>query len=543
MDGNAPRQWPENASRQFSVGDQIGGVVANPTRRSGGRAASRVSVASRRALSRRPSSRSAGPRAQCPHGDGVIGGPEGGIFLLVGVFFSDRKILAHLRVSSATRKIVAIRRADSDVSRAEWNLAQDQPTQSMLGDPIDMNRLHPFRTTLLTASLSLFLGCSGEDTDIFVNGTGGTSNQGTGGTTIVGTGGTSNPGVGGTANSGTGGSQNPGAGGTVDSGAGGVTATGGITGAGSTASTGGGASETGGAPGTGGVDDGTDQNGKTDAAAGESSNQNQDYLKLGEIRILNNNWGSEDLGCSGSMFEVFVDNDSSFGWNFNRPTCGGEGSKPDFPQVEFGVHPFGVFEGQGMHHLATSPNFSSTPLMPIQIQDIQSASVTVSNLSINLQSSSSWNITFEFWVSKENPLTAPDPVVYAELMTFWGWQPGRWPDAPGEDGSTEGGCCAGEQVNSAGKDYTLWVQRDQWADGWRYFQFRDNAGPQQSFNGTVDVKPFLDYLMTKGGFAATDWVTRLEVGSEIDDNTSGTVRMADITFEVNGESRSAVIAP
>lgn len=57
------------------------------------------------------------------------------------------------------------------------------------------------------------------------------------------------------------------------------------------------------------------------------------------------------------------------------------------------------------------------------------------------------------------------------------------------------------------------------------------------------MKPFLDYLLSKDGFAGTDWVTRLEVGSEIDDNTSGTVRMDGITFEVNGQSRSAMIAP
>jgi len=35
------------------------------------------------------------------------------------------------------------------------------------------------------------------------------------------------------------------------------------------------------------------------------------------------------------------------------------------------------------------------------------------------------------------------------------------------------------------------------------------------------------------------WLTRLEVGTEIDDDTSGTVRMNNVTFEVNGEERSA----
>ncbi len=288
--------------------------------------------------------------------------------------------------------------------------------------------------------------------------------------------------------------------------------------------------------------DGTDQNGKTDAKLGDSSSANQDYLKMGDIRILNNNWGSEDLGCSNSAFSVFVEQSGAFGWTFDRGACGGEGSKPDFPQVEFGVHPFGIVDGQGWNHLATSPNFSSTTLMPIQMKDITSASVSVENLNVMLESANKWNITFEFWVSKKNPLTDPDPEVYAELMTFWGWEGGRWPSAPGEDGSQEGGSGTGDQVASAGKNYTLWVQRDQWADGWRYFQFRDDTGPNQNFNGTLDVKPFIDYLLQNRQIPGDYWVTRLEVGSEIDDNTKGKVSMAGITFEVNGQSRSQMLA-
>jgi hypothetical protein len=93
---------------------------------------------------------------------------------------------------------------------------------------------------------------------------------------------------------------------------------------------------------------------------------------------------------------------------------------------------------------------------------------------------------------------------------------------------------------NAGKAYTLWVQRDNWASGWRYFQFRDNSGPQMSFNGSVNVKSLLDYLVNTRGFSPDLWVTRLEVGSEIDDLTQGTVTMQNITFEVNGQSRSPV---
>ena len=38
------------------------------------------------------------------------------------------------------------------------------------------------------------------------------------------------------------------------------------------------------------------------------------------------------------------------------------------------------------------------------------------------------------------------------------------------------------------------------------------------------------------------WVTRFEVGTEIDDNTSGTVKLRNVSFEVNGEVRASRLA-
>lgn len=293
--------------------------------------------------------------------------------------------------------------------------------------------------------------------------------------------------------------------------------------------------------GSGGGGPDVDAKGKGNAAPGEMTSTNQDYLRLGEVRILNNNWGSAELGCNNAQFSVFVNQDRSFGWTFDRGSCGGEGSKPDFPQIEFGIHPFGIGSP-----LVTSPEFSSTTLLPIQIKDLNSVSVSVEDLNVTLEQEGSWNITFEFWISERNPVTDPNPGVHAELMTFWGWQNGRWPTAPGADGSQTGGSGTGDQVSSSGKPYTLWVQRTPWPPNqtvtWEYYQFRANDGPQRNFNGKLDVKPFIDYLVNRG-YSKDYWVTRLEVGSEVDDNTKGTVTLKGVTFEVNGQERPAVIAP
>ena len=364
---------------------------------------------------------------------------------------------------------------------------------------------------------------------------GGTGTSTTGGVGTV-TGGT---GTGAGGNRPTGGTNAGGGtstGGTNTGTTGGAAVIGGGTGTGGTVS-GGGVPNAGGGGAAGGTPT-LDQNGKPNAKPGDMTGKAQDYLRLGEVRILNNNWGSEDLGCGSgaSTMSVFVNADKSFGWDFNRGDCDTQASnaKPDFPQLEFGIHPFGIGDER-----VTSPEFSSTTLLPIQIKDVKSASVAVQNLTATFQRETSWNITFEFWISQRNPVTDPDPGVYAELMTFWGWQNGRWPEPPGGMGPQ--GTGAGNEVQSGGKTYKLWVQDDNWASGqWRYFQFRANDGPQKQFNGTLDVKPFIDYLVTQRQYSPDFWITRLEVGSEIDDNTQGKVQMSGVTFEINGQSRSAV---
>jgi hypothetical protein len=393
------------------------------------------------------------------------------------------------------------------------------------------------------------------------SGSGGSSVTGSGGSnSVAGSGGNSsstagsggsssgNSGVGGSNSTPSGGSTSTGGAGGSGGGTGGATANGGSNSAGAGGNgIGGGGSNAGGNSGAGGTPSagGTstagsgptlDQNGKANAAPGQMTSTPLDYLRLGEIRILNNNWGSKELGCNAPM-SVFVNQNSNFGWSFNRGDCdtANSKSKPDFPQIEFGIHPFGIG-----HNLVTSPEFSSTTLLPIQLKDVESASVSVQNLTSTFQRESSWNITFEFWISQRHPVTDPNPGVYAELMTFWGWENGRWPSPP--DGSGPTGTGAGNQVSSGGKTYTLWVQDDQWANGqWRYFQFRADDGPQKSFNGTLNVKPFIDYLVNSRQYSPDFWITRLEIGSEIDDDTQGTVQMSGITFEVNGQSRSAVI--
>jgi hypothetical protein len=265
-----------------------------------------------------------------------------------------------------------------------------------------------------------------------------------------------------------------------------------------------------------------DQNGKSNACPGDETSTNEDYLKLGDLRLLNNRWGSTELGCGSASLKVFAQQ-GSVGWDFSRGACGSGGQKPDFPEVEFGIHPFGVGSAN-----ETSPPFSSTTLLPKQISQISSASVNVSNLNINLGAQAAWNISVEFWLSTENPVDNTNTsITDTEVIAFWGWQAERWP------------CDTSGNVSAGSNSYDLCHQVNDWADGqWRYYQFRMSGGPTTSYNGTVDIKAFIDWLVNSQGYSQDLWVTRMEVGSEIDDDTNGTLTMNNLTFEVNGESRS-----
>jgi hypothetical protein len=358
-------------------------------------------------------------------------------------------------------------------------------------------------------------------------GTGGSSSTGgatgAGGVQTTGTGGSSGTG----GSTGTGGSSHTGG----STGTGGSSSTGGSTGTGGNSATGGstgtgGTTATGGNPGTGGT--AVDLGGMPLAKPGATTSTSNAYLNLGDMRLLNNRWGSIDLNCSGAQQSVFVNSDKTIGWNFTRGNCGEQNhSNPDFPEVEFGVAPFGKTSS-----LLTSPAYSSTTLLPIQLSALKSASVTMDNFSTTFSNPTYWDANFEFWISKNDPTTNNDGGVYAEIITFVGWNSTR------QTGSTTSWACTitGKTVPSS--NFSLCHQSDTWASGWRFFNFLAGSGTS-NYSGKADIKAILDYIRSQySGFTDSMYLTRIEVGTEIDDNTAGSSKTNNLTFEVNGVSKS-----
>jgi hypothetical protein len=128
--------------------------------------------------------------------------------------------------------------------------------------------------------------------------------------------------------------------------------------------------------------------------------------------------------------------------------------------------------------------------------------------------------------------------VYAEVIVFLSWNGSRM--------SSSGGwpCDKSGSVTAGGNTFTLCHQSDTWSNGrWRFFNFNLNGGPKDTFGGKSDIKALLDWVRSKySGFTDDMWLTRIEVGSEIDDNTQGTAKINNLTFEINGTSRSVELA-
>jgi hypothetical protein len=361
---------------------------------------------------------------------------------------------------------------------------------------------------------------------------GGTSGGTSGTSAASSTGGATSKSSGGA--SGTGGTQA--AGGTISAGgtkgSGGVSSIGGSAGSAGATSNGGvtsagGTSSAGGASSTGGVR--TDTSGVALAKPGDSTSTSKAYLNLGDMRLLCNRWGSDAKGCSQTQLKVSANSDNTIGYDFNRGVCDSTHGNPDYPEVEFGVAPFGKDSS-----LLTSPAFSSTTLLPIQLKDLKSASVNIDGFNSTYQNGGYYDTNFEFWISKQNPLTSSNAGVYAEIIIFLDWDNVRE--------SSKGWPC--ENLGTTGS-YKLCHQSDNWAPQsgpWRFFNF-ELTSQQKSFSGKGDVKAILDYIRGKySGFTDDMWLTRIELGTEVDDNTQGTAKINNLTFEINGTSKSIELA-
>ena len=68
-----------------------------------------------------------------------------------------------------------------------------------------------------------------------------------------------------------------------------------------------------------------------------------------------------------------------------------------------------------------------------------------------------------------------------------------------------------------------------------------------TFSGTVDIKAILDWLMQNyakstnsalPSFSNSMYLTRIEVGTEINDSTQGSAKINNVSFAINGTTKA-----
>ncbi len=247
----------------------------------------------------------------------------------------------------------------------------------------------------------------------------------------------------------------------------------------------------------------------------------QSRLSMGEFSLVNNTWGSDAIGCD-TDYEIFTETSSQFGWDFERGNCKDNFESPDFPTVEFGASPF-----NGL-------NKSTTDLLPIQINNITSANITIDSLNLDLNNIGVWNISFGLWLTKNDPTQNSSPEPQLNLMVLWGWQNGRWPCDVADRASEFNNQLT---IDAGDQAYTLCHHSDA-IGSQNYIEFDANNGPQTVVNERLDIAEILLWAVENAGYSGEFWLSRIEVGTEIGDNSSGTVTIQNITVEVNGDSRS-----
>ncbi len=248
-------------------------------------------------------------------------------------------------------------------------------------------------------------------------------------------------------------------------------------------------------------------------------------LSMGAFTLVNNTWGSDAIGCD-TEYEIFVETNSQFGWEFERGNCQDNFESPDFPTVEFGASPF-----NGLTK-------STTDLLPIQIKDITSASIIVDSLHLALEKVGVWNISFGLWLTKNDPTQSSSPEPQLNLMVLWGWQNGRWPCDVAYRASEFNDQLT---IDAGDQSYTL-CHHSNAIGSQNYIEFDANSGPQTTLNERLDIAEIVLWTIENAGYSDEYWLSRVEVGTEIGDNSSGTVTIQNITVEVNGDSKSVDVS-
>jgi hypothetical protein len=215
-----------------------------------------------------------------------------------------------------------------------------------------------------------------------------------------------------------------------------------------------------------------------------------DQMRNGPYVYENNQWGKAKASGSFSqcLLRRTVDGVPQYGWTWDWP--GFNASVFAYPEVIYGWKPW-------------SGGRSTDPKLPMKVTDIRTMKMI---FDLDLQAAGAYNLAPEIWLTStgEASARAAPGRITTEVM-FWM-----------NHNNTQPAGTFMEKMTVDGFDYQLW-KLDSMGDtgngrGWVYYAFVSSR-PQNK--ATLDIRQFIQYLLSKNDIAAENYVASIEFGNEV----------------------------
>ena len=215
-----------------------------------------------------------------------------------------------------------------------------------------------------------------------------------------------------------------------------------------------------------------------------------DQMRNGPYVYENNQWGKAKANgaFSQSILRRTVDGVPQYGWTWDWP--GFNASVFAYPEVIYGWKPW-------------SGGRSTDPKLPMKVTDITTMKMI---FDLDLQATGGYNLAPEIWLTSTAEASArPAPQRITTEVMFWL-----------DHNNTQPAGTFMEKMTIGGFDYQLW-KLDSMGDrgdgkGWVYYAFMSSR-PQNK--GTLDIRQFIQYLLSKNYIAAENYVAAIEFGNEV----------------------------
>ncbi len=215
----------------------------------------------------------------------------------------------------------------------------------------------------------------------------------------------------------------------------------------------------------------------------------------GEYIFSNNVWGKEDIVESKQcLLTSGEEGELEHGWQWQWPEEE-EARIKAYPEVIYGYKPWSLS--------------SSTPNLPVKIANLKNLTVAYE---VDTEATGNYNLMLDLWLTDSD---TPSPNGIAHEVTIWLESYGITP--------------RGALISKAfigGQSYLRYLSSE---NNIKYTAFVSEVGQPK---GTLDLKPFLDYLVRRGYINKNRYLATVELGNEIDSGEGTTwLRNFEITIK------------